>query len=214
MTKSTTQLKSPLVPSRQQALDAVRVLIAYIGDDPDRPGLQKTPERVIKAWEQDWGQGYNIDYFTKQQDSILNGKFDDGAENYNQMIIVKDIRFVSHCEHHLAEFSGKIHVGYIPAQKGPLSEGGPILGLSKLVRVVDMYSKRLQVQERLTQQVADFINRNCRPIGVGVVAEATHSCMCSRGVRQYQTVAVTSALHGEMLNHIEVRSEFLRLIGK
>lgn len=195
-------------PSRQSALEAIKTLIAYIGDNPDRPGLEKTPERVIKAWEEDWGLGYNHEYERLQKLSILGAQFDDGAEQYDQMITVRKIRFVSHCEHHLAEFSGTADVAYIPRKKGR------ILGLSKLVRVVNLFSKRLQVQERLTSQIADFIHQECKPIGVGVVIRATHSCMCSRGVKQYQTEAVTSALRGQMLTRPEVRDEFLRLVGR
>jgi GTP cyclohydrolase I len=195
-------------PSRQQALDAVRTLISYIGDNPNRPGLVKTPERVIKAWEEDWGLGYNQSRTIAQQDSILNGMFDDGAENYDQMIAVRKIHFVSHCEHHLAEFSGTVDIAYIPSKKGK------ILGLSKLVRVVEMFSKRLQVQERLTAQVADFINEHCKPLGVGVVIRAEHSCMLSRGVKQSETEATTSALRGQMLTRPEVRDEFLRLVER
>ena len=192
---------------KQKALEAVKTLIEFIGDDPNRPGLVDTPSRVVKAWEQDWGLGYNEDFLEKQVHSILNGQFEDGAEQASQLIAVKDIKFTSHCEHHLAEFSGVAHVAYIPG-----GEKKVILGLSKLVRIVDMYSKKLQVQERLTNQIADFLQDNCAPLGVGVMLKATHSCMCSRGVKQYQTVAVTSALRGEMLTDPAVRQEFLDLV--
>lgn len=192
-------------PSREDALEAVRTLISFIGDDPDREGLKKTPERVIKAWEEDWGLGYNQLYLTDRQNSIFLAQFEDGAEKYSEMVIVKDIRFVSHCEHHMAPFEGTIDIGYIPNKR--------ILGLSKLVRIVELYSHRLQVQERLTNQIADFIEL-CKPIGVGVVVRATHGCMISRGVKQFETEAVTSALRGEMLTKPEVRDEFLRLVGK
>jgi GTP cyclohydrolase I len=195
-------------PSREDALTAIQCLIAYIGDDPFRPGLRDTPERVIRAWETDWGVAYNKDYIAYQKKSILKGRFEDGAEKQSTMILVRSIRFVSHCEHHLAIFAGQAHVAYIP------QETGPVLGLSKLVRVVDMFSKRLQIQERLTNQIADFINDECKPIGVGVLIEATHSCMTSRGVHQHDTEATTSALRGEMLDKPEVRDEFLRLVGK
>lgn len=194
-------------PSRRQALEAVRCLISYIGEDVTRQGLVKTPERVIKAWEQDWGIGYNRKFIQAQTLSILGAKFDDGAENYNQMIAVRKIRFVSHCEHHMAEFTGTVDIAYIPAKSN-----AKILGLSKLVRVVDMFSRRLQVQERLTNQIADFVNIHCKPQGVGVLVRARHSCMCSRGVRQFETEAVTSALRGEMLTEPVVREEFLSLV--
>jgi GTP cyclohydrolase I len=196
-------------PSRKQALEAVRTLLSYIGEDVTREGLVKTPDRVIKAWEKDWGIGYNRKFIQAQTLSILGAKFDDGAENYNQMIMVRRISFVSHCEHHMAEFGGTVSVAYIPAETDP-----KILGLSKLVRVVDMFSRRLQVQERLTNQVADFLDIHCKPRGVGVVVRAKHSCICSRGVRQFDTEAVTSALRGEMLNEPIVREEFLSLVGR
>lgn len=195
--------------SRDEAIAAVRTLISYIGDDPDRPGLAKTPLRVIRAWEKDWGIGYDKRYIQGQVLSILGAEFDDGAENYNQMIAVKNIRFTSHCEHHMAEFSGTVDIAYIPNASKP-----KILGLSKFVRIVDMFSRRLQVQERLTNQIADFLQLHCKPQGVGVVGRATHSCMCSRGVRQTDPVAVTSALRGDMISDPAVRDEFLRLVGR
>lgn len=193
-------------PTRQDVLDAVRCLIAYVGENPDRPGLLKTPERVVKAWEQDWGIGYNERYIKEQTKSILNGQFDDGAEDYSEMICVQNISVASHCEHHLAEFNGIAHVAYIP------SKGGRILGLSKLSRVVNLFARRLQVQERLTNQIADFIQEHCSPVGVGVVIKATHSCMISRGVHEHNTVAVTSALRGEFLDKPDVKEEFYRLV--
>ena len=191
-------------PSREQALSAVRTIIKYIGENPDRPGLVKTPERVIRAWEE-WTEGYNKKYIQKQTLSILNGQFDDGAEQASEMICVQDVKTWSHCEHHLAEFAISADVAYIP------SKGGKILGLSKLVRVVEMFSKRLQVQERLTNQIADFIQIHCRPLGVGVVIRAEHSCMRTRGVKSFSAFATTSALRGEFLTVPEVRSEFLQL---
>jgi GTP cyclohydrolase I len=196
---------SRMKASREEALQAVKTLISYIGDDPNRPGLIKTPERVIRAWETDWGVGYNRDYTNYQKRSILDAQFDDGAENYDEMILVRGISFFSSCEHHLAIFEGTATIGYIPDKK--------ILGLSKLSRIVEMYARRLQVQERLTSQVADFIDKNCKPLGVGVVIKARHFCMCSRGIKQPNTDAVTSSLRGEMLTQPEVRSEFLRLVG-
>lgn len=191
-------------PSQEEAEEAVRVLIRFIGDDPNRPGLQKTPYRFVKAWANEWGAGYDSSYVKYQTNSILNGQFE--SENHSQLIAVRKIRFSSHCEHHLAEFSGSVDVAYIPRKKGR------ILGLSKLVRVVDVFSKRLQVQERLTDQIADFIDINCKPLGVGVVVRATHGCIITRGVHQHETVAVTSALRGEMLTKPEVRAEFLQLV--
>lgn len=195
-------------PSYSQALEAVSTLIRWIGDDPARQGLIGTPDRVLRAWKDDWGIGYSEEYKEVQKESILRGQFNDGSENYNQMIAVRKIRFTSHCEHHMAQFSGTVDIAYIPRKKGP------VVGLSKPVRIVDLFSRRLQIQERLTNQIADFLNDNLKPDGVGVIIRATHSCMCSRGVRQYETEAITSALRGEMLSEPEVRDEFLRLVGR
>lgn len=195
-------------PTREDALNAVKCLISYVGDNPNRPGLLKTPERVIKAWEQDWGIGYSDKFIKQQTSSILNGQFDDGAEDYSEMICIQNISVSSHCEHHLAEFNGVAHVAYIP------SKGGRILGLSKLSRVVNLFARRLQVQERLTNQIADFIQEHCNPVGVGVVIKATHSCMISRGVHEHNTIATTSALRGEMLTVPDVKAEFYRLVGR
>jgi len=196
------------ITTRKDAKQAIRTLLQYIGEDPDRPGLADTPERVIKAWENDWGSGYKSEFIEEQIASILNGRFRDGTERYNQMIAVRKIAFSSHCEHHLAEFSGTVDIAYIPGS------GNPVLGLSKLVRIVNLYSRKLQIQERLTDEIADFIHKRCKAIGVGVVVRATHGCMLSRGVRQHETIAVTSALRGEMLKRPMVRDEFLRLVER
>lgn len=193
-------------PSRERALEAVKTLIAYIGDDPSRPGLLKTPERVIKAWEEDWGKGYNKKFIQEQTLSILGAEFTDGAENYDQMICERNIPFSSFCEHHLAAIRGVAHVAYIPSKTKC-----KILGLSKLTRIVNMFSRRLQVQERLTNQIADFIQIHCKPQGVGVVIKAEHDCMLSRGVKSHGTDAVTSALRGDFLTESAVRAEFLAL---
>lgn len=193
-------------PSREMALAAVSILLGYIGEDPNREGLLKTPERVVRALESEWCIGYNRKYIQQQTLSILGAQFADGAENYDTMIVVKDISFHSMCEHHMALFSGIVSIGYIPSQ------GGRILGLSKLARIVNMFSRRLQVQERLTTQIADFINIHCKPLGVGVIVRAKHSCMGSRGVHQPNSEAVTSALRGQMLDQQDVRQEFLSLV--
>jgi len=195
-------------PSRAEAEEAVRTLIRFIGDDPTREGLLSTPSRVLKAWEKDWGLGYDDTYRLTQTTSILGGQFADGRQTLSQLIAVQGIKYNSHCEHHMSPFHGTVDIGYIPRK------GGRILGLSKLVRVVDMFSKRLQVQERLTDQVADFINVHCKPLGVGVLIRGYHTCMTTRGVKQHEVVAVTSALRGEMLTKPEVRAEFLQLVRK
>ncbi len=173
-----------------------REAIGLLGEDPDREGLQKTPERIAKAM-QFITQGYNMD--AKQ---ILNSaKF---HEDMSQMIIVKDIELYSMCEHHMLPFYGKAHIAYVP--------NGWITGLSKLARVVDVYSRRLQVQERLTTQILEAITETLNPLGVAVVIEASHLCMMMRGVQKQNSVTTTSAFSGEFERN-ETRSEFLKLIS-
>jgi len=174
-----------------------QLLLAF-GEDPSREGLVKTPERVAKAWE----------FFTKgyQQDieNITNGAI--FTEDVQDMVIVRDIEFFSLCEHHLLPFFGKAHVGYIP--------NGKVIGLSKIPRIVDMYSRRLQVQERLTSQVANAIKKVLSPVGVAVVMEGTHMCMQMRGVEKQNSFASTSAMLGQFRKSVETRSEFLSIINK
>jgi len=173
-----------------------RESIALLGEDPDREGLLKTPERVAKSM-QVLTQGYQID-----AKMILNSaKF---HEDVSEMIIVKDIELYSLCEHHMLPFFGKAHIAYIP--------NGWITGLSKIARVVDTYSRRLQVQERLTTQILDVIQETLNPLGVAVVIEASHLCMMMRGVQKQNSVTTTSAFCGEFEKN-ETRSEFIRLIG-
>jgi GTP cyclohydrolase I len=179
--------------------DIVIRLLQYIGEDPKREGLLETPKRVLKAWK-DWTSGYGG--LGESPGEILK-TFEDGAEGYDNMIVQKDLPFYSHCEHHLAPFFGTATIAYIPAQK--------IVGLSKLKRVLDIYSKRLQVQERLTTQIADAVHEHLVPKGVGVVIKARHLCMESRGVACQGQVTVTSALKGEFLTDHKVRDEFLAL---
>jgi len=191
---------------RKKAVEGVRALLRYIGEDPDREGLVKTPERVIRAWETEWAIGYDKKFVAKETLSILGAEFEDGAEQYNQMITVENIQLHSCCEHHLAPFFGSAIVSYIPNKLHP-----KILGLSKLARIVNMFSRKLQVQERLTDQIADFIQIHCKPQGVGVVLKCKHMCMCSRGVMQPDSWAISSALRGDYLSDISVRNEFLIL---
>jgi GTP cyclohydrolase IA len=174
----------------------IREQLALLGEDPDREGILKTPERVAKSM-QFLTQGYHID-----AKSILNSaKF---HEEVSEMIVVKDIEMYSLCEHHLLPFFGKAHIAYIP--------NGWITGLSKLARVVDIYSRRLQVQERLTTQILNVIKDTLDPLGVAVVIEASHLCMMMRGVQKQNSVTTTSAFWGEFERN-ETRSEFIRLIG-
>lgn len=173
----------------------VRSLISGIGDDPDREGLRETPDRYLKAITK-WFEGY------WQNPAEVLKVFEDGAEHYNQMIVVKDIPIYSHCEHHIAPIFGTCTIGYIP--------DGKIVGLSKLSRAADIYARRLQVQERLTQQIAECLDLHLQPKGVGVVIKARHMCMESRGICKQGHETVTSALRGVMCEG-DVRSEFLTL---
>lgn len=175
--------------------NSYRAIISGIGEDPDREGLLKTPERIAKAM-QFITQGYDID-----AKAILNSaKF---KEAYSEMVIVKDIELYSLCEHHLLPFFGKAHVAYIP--------NGYITGLSKIARVVDCFSRRLQVQERMTHQILDAIQETLNPLGVAVVIEAKHLCMMMRGVSKQNSVTTTSAFSGQFQAN-ETRSEFMKLI--
>ena len=171
-------------------------LLTCIGEDPKREGLVKTPQRFMEAWKY-INSGYN-----QKPEDVVNGALFK-AEN-NNMIVVKDIDFFSTCEHHLLPFFGKIHVGYIPDKK--------IIGLSKIPRLVDIYSRRLQVQERVCAQVADEIMKVLKPQGVAVVAEGIHTCMVIRGVEKVNSKTVTSAMRGCFLDKASTRSEFLELI--
>ncbi|MBC7500391.1 MAG: GTP cyclohydrolase I FolE [Herminiimonas sp.] len=173
-----------------------RRFLASIGEDPARPGLLETPARVIKAWKH-WTSGY-------QQDAgDLLKTFEDGAEAYSELIVVRGIPVYSHCEHHLAPFFGTAVIGYVP--------NGKIVGLSKLTRLVDCYAKRLQVQERLTSQVANALMSALEPNAVGVVIRCRHLCMESRGIRTPGEETITSAMLGELQPNLALRTEFLAL---
>ncbi|MBW8005901.1 MAG: GTP cyclohydrolase I FolE [candidate division NC10 bacterium] len=174
----------------------VRDLLKELGEDPHREGLWQTPERVAKAFR------YLTSGYGKDLSEILNGAI--FTEEYDEMVLVKDIDIFSLCEHHLLPFFGKCHVAYIPKKK--------IIGLSKVVRLVEMYSRRLQVQERLTQQIAQTLKRAVQPRGVGVVIEAYHFCMMMRGVEKQSSKAVTSAMLGTFQTRPEIRNEFVQLI--
>lgn len=176
--------------------DNIRRLLQYVGEDASREGLLETPKRVAKAWAQ-WCSGYD-----KDPAKILK-VFEDGAESHDQMVTVKDIPIYSHCEHHMAPIFGTVTISYIP--------DGKIVGLSKLSRLADMYARRLQVQERLTDQIADALYEHLQPKGVGVVIKARHMCMESRGVCQQGHCTITTALRGAMRDESETRAEFLQL---
>ncbi|HVC20933.1 MAG TPA: GTP cyclohydrolase I FolE [Vicinamibacterales bacterium] len=176
----------------------IRELLAALGEDPDREGLVDTPKRVEQAL-QFLTSGYRADV-----DKVLNGAL--FTVDYSEMVIVKDIDFYSLCEHHLLPFFGKCHVAYIPSTK--------VIGLSKVPRLVDIFSRRLQIQERLTSQIAETIQETIRPLGVAVVMEATHLCMAMRGVEKQNSFAVTSSMLGAFRNNGRTRQEFLELIRR
>lgn len=176
--------------------DNVIRLLQYIGEDPARGGLAETPRRVIKAW-QHWCSGYS-----KNPAEVLK-VFEDGADKCDEMVIVKDIPVYSKCEHHMADIFGTATVAYVP--------NGRIVGLSKISRLIDVYARRLQVQERLTNQIADALNEHLRPVGVGVIIRARHMCMESRGICQQGHHTITSALRGVLKDKPEARAEFMSL---
>ncbi|WP_420349673.1 GTP cyclohydrolase I FolE [Pelagibius sp.] len=185
-------------PSQTEAEAAVRTLIEWAGDDPDREGLIGTPERVVRAYEEFFA-GYNEDPV-----ALLETTFEETAA-YDEMIVLRDIRLESHCEHHIVPILGKAHVGYLPT--------GRVVGISKLARLVEVFAKRLQIQEVLTAQIADTIQEVLNPRGVGVVIEAAHQCMTTRGVRKPGVSMVTSRLLGSFRNDPATRREFLAMIG-
>jgi len=185
-------------PSREDAEGAVRTLLAWAGDDPGREGLIDTPKRVAKAFEE-WFGGYAED-----PEEYLKRTFEE-VEGYDEMITLRDIRFESHCEHHLAPIIGKAHVAYLPTNK--------VVGISKLARVVETYAKRLQVQEKMTAQIAQCIQKVLEPKGVAVVIEAAHQCMTTRGVHKTGVSMVTSTMLGEFRRNPLTRREFLTIIG-
>ena len=186
-------------PSRAEAEAAVRILLSWAGDDPSREGLLGTPERVVRAYEE-WFAGY-------QQDpaDILRTTFDE-IEGYDEMVLLKDIEFSSHCEHHMAPIIGRAHVAYLPQHR--------VVGISKLARLVEAYARRLQIQERMTVQIADAIQEVLMPRGVAVVIEATHHCMTTRGVHKPGTSMLTSRLTGIFRDDASTRREFMALVGK
>ncbi|WP_082142768.1 GTP cyclohydrolase I FolE [Levilinea saccharolytica] len=178
--------------------DAVRKILSAVGEDPQREGLQRTPERVARAYDELLA-GYRMD-----PEALINGAlFED---SYDEMVIVRDIEFYSLCEHHMLPFIGRAHVAYMP--------NGRVLGLSKIPRVVDLFARRLQVQERMTRQIADFLNELLKPRGVAVVVEALHLCSMMRGVKKHDSRMTTSAMLGAFRNNMATRMEFLDNISR
>jgi GTP cyclohydrolase IA len=185
-------------PTRAQAEEAIRTLLRWAGDDPTREGLRDTPARVARAFE-DWFSGYKED-----PEAYMLRTFEE-VDGYDEMVVLRDIRFESHCEHHLAPIIGRVHVGYLPNKK--------VVGISKLARVVEAYARRLQVQEKLNAQIANTIKKVLEPKGVAVVIEATHQCMTTRGVHKPGVTMVTSTMLGEFRKNPLTRREFLTIIG-
>lgn len=185
-------------PSRAEAEEAVRTLLRWAGDDPDREGLRETPDRVVRAYEEFFA-GYHED-----PEDILRRTFEE-TDGYDEMVLLRDIRLESHCEHHLVPIIGKAHVAYLP--------GNRVVGISKLARVVEIYARRLQIQEKLTAQIANTIQEVLNPRGVAVVIEAAHQCMTTRGVRKPGVTMVTSRMLGAFRNNAATRREFMALIG-
>ena len=186
-------------PSRKKAEDAVATLLLWAGEDPRREGLRETPKRVAAAYE-DWFSGYKDDPV-----KFLERTFEE-VDGYDEMIVLRDISFESHCEHHMAPIIGVAHVGYLPSNK--------VVGISKLARVVETFARRFQVQEKLTAQIANCIEDILKPRGVGVVVDATHQCMTTRGIHKAGVSMVTSQMLGAFRKDARTRAEFLRMIGK
>jgi GTP cyclohydrolase I len=188
----------PSRPTREAAEKAVQTLLRWAGDDPAREGLVDTPARVAKAFE-DWFSGYGQD-----PEEYLKRTFEE-IEGYDDMVVLKDIRFESHCEHHLAPIIGRVHVGYLPSKR--------VVGISKLARVVEAFARRLQVQEKMNAQIANTIQKVLKPKGVAVVIDAAHQCMTTRGVHKTGVTMVTSTMLGAFRDNSDTRREFLNIIG-
>ena len=186
-------------PSRAEAEAAVRVLIGWAGDDPDRDGLVDTPGRVVRAYEEFFG-GYAVDPV-----DFLERTFEE-IDGYDEMVVLRDIRLESYCEHHMVPIIGKAHVAYLPDHR--------VVGISKLARLVDAYAKRLQIQEKLTTQIANTIDTVLQPRGVGVVIEASHQCITTRGIHKSGVSMVTSRMIGAFRENDATRREFLSVIGR
>src|SRR5580693_7741938 len=184
--------------SREQAEEAVKILLRWAGDDPAREGLLDTPKRVVKAYA-DWFSGYSVD-----PREYMRRTFEE-VEGYDEMVVLRDIAFESYCEHHMAPIIGRAHVGYLPSNK--------VVGISKLARVVDGYARRFQVQEKLTAQIAACIDEVLKPRGVGVVIDSEHQCMTTRGVHKRGVSMVTSKMLGTFRADASTRAEFLRFIA-
>jgi GTP cyclohydrolase I len=185
-------------PTRKQAEDAVRTLLRWAGDDPNREGLLGTPERVARAYEE-WFSGYGED-----PRELLQRTFEE-IEGYDEMVVLKDIRFESHCEHHMAAIIGRAHVGYLPSKR--------VVGISKLARLVEVYAKRFTIQEKMTSQIANMLDEVLQPKGVAVIVDASHQCMTTRGVHKTGVSMVTSRMLGAFRDDPSTRREFLSVVA-
>ncbi len=185
-------------PSREEAMEAVRTLLRWAGDNPEREGLLDTPRRVIEAHEE-YFAGYDAD-----PEKVMARTFEE-VEGYDEMVVLKNMQFESHCEHHMAPIIGIAHIGYIPEKR--------VVGISKLARLLDIYAKRLQTQETMTAQIADTIQRTLEPKGVAVIIDAAHQCMTTRGVHKPGTNTVTSRMLGLFRSDPRTRAEFMTMIG-
>ena len=186
-------------PTEEEALKAVRTLLAFTGDDPDREGLVETPDRVVRAYKEFYA-GYEVD-----PEAILSKTFEE-VEGYDEMVIVKNIRVESHCEHHMVPILGMGHIGYIPNKR--------VVGISKLARIIDVYGKRLQTQERLTMQVAKTLMKALDPKGVAVTVDAAHQCMTMRGIKKEKATTVTNYFLGSFREDLSIQNRYLRYIAK
>ncbi len=198
MASKTNRIPAPERPSREQAEQAIHTLLRWAGDDPEREGLVDTPKRVALAYD-DWFRGYGEDPV-----GFLQRTFEE-VDGYDELIVLRDITFESHCEHHMAPIIGVAHVGYLPDKK--------VVGISKLARVVETFARRLQVQEKLTAQIANCIESVLKPRGVGVVINAVHQCMTTRGIHKSGVSMVTSQMLGSFRKDARTRAEFLQMIG-
>src|SRR5689334_17625830 len=186
-------------PSREEAEQAVRTLLRWAGENPDREGLIDTPARVVRSYEEFFA-GYDVDPV-----ALLERTFEE-TDGYDEIVLLRDIRLESHCEHHMVPIIGKVHIGYLPDKR--------VVGISKLARVVDAYARRLQIQEKLTAQIANTLQEVLQPRGVAVVVEASHQCMTTRGVHKSEVAMVTSRMLGAFRDNGETRREFLTMIGR
>jgi GTP cyclohydrolase I len=198
---STANFSELLVLDRTAAIEeAVRQILINVGEDPDRDGLQRTPNRVARMYDE------LLEGYSKDLEMVINGALFDVEYGEGEMVVVADIEYSSMCEHHMLPFVGKVHVAYIPRDR--------VVGLSKIPRIVDMFARRLQIQERLTNEIADAIQEALDPVGVMVVVEGQHSCAALRGVKKHGTNMMTTAKHGEFQTNRDLRDEFYRLIGR